>query len=265
MTGSTKEECPRSIWLSMQRTDSAGAQHFLKFKTRCKTWSCPYCGRIQKDLLSEKIRKFFAKKNIYHYTFTIRNTGQSPEASVKHGKHSFSRFRKLMNRRYGRFAYVYFVEFTQRGIVHYHLLSDGDFPKWKVKELWFKSTRNSYMVEKSKFAVKHGIVRQYVLKYVLKQIDQYGKSVVHGQKIYAYSSHFFNPPKLKLGWELIGLFEDGIEAMVTHYTAIREWRIQSSEIGRPPPMLVQKDGYSDCFFYFSDNTPKNTEGENGRF
>lgn len=248
MRNTKEDNCPRSFWLSLRRDDPDRSTHFLKFKTACKTWSCPVCSQRKKDLLAEKIRKYFKNKCIYHYTLTIKNTNQGTERSVLHGKKSFARFRKKINRRFGRFAYIYFVEFTKHGIVHYHLLSDCDFPKYVVKNLWFQSTRNSFQVEKSKFPEKHGIVRRYVVKYVLKQIEEFGKSTVHGQKVYTYSSHFFNPPRARLGWELIGLYDCGIQCMIEHYTAIREYRIEIAEVGRPPPECIQRDGYADCTF-----------------
>jgi hypothetical protein len=245
-----EKNCPRGRWISIKRKTTSGGLEFVKFYSRCKTWKCPHCAPIQKDLLSEKIRKFFAGKSIFHYSFTVRNTGQGSERTVKHIKQSFSRFRKKINRRYGRFPYVYFLEFTAKGAAHYHLLTTLEIPKWRAKDLWYQSTRNSYQVGKSKHAEKHGIVMRYVVKYVLKQVKHWNGSSIYGHRMYCYSSHFFNPPKPPTSWELVGMWKSSLLADIEHYSAVKDAQVQLSDLVRGSPRLSLLAGFEHCFLVF---------------
>lgn len=234
------QQCPRSFYLLLKKDTPAGT--IIKgFKTSCKTWSCPVCAPKKRNALYHKVKDYFKNRQLFMITLTVRVRGQSIDTQSKHLKLSFSKFRKRINRKYGKFPYIYFVEIGKGNNLHYHLLTDKYLtPAWLVKN-WRECTKDSWIIDIKGYGIKHSIIYKYVQKYVVKQAVAHGSSLIGGYRIYSYSSDFWNPIKIKAGWKLLKYFLSLRELIDAYWTAVDTVREE---------------------FFFEDAQPPNTYFQN---
>jgi len=233
--------CPRQSYVSIWKY--TGTDAVLKtVPIQCKTWSCPVCSESKVIQLRNKLEKFFKDKPLSLITLTVKYYGQGPFTASTHIKKSFSRLRKMINRRYDNFPYVYFVEtHKHHQTIHYHLLTTLSIRKYKLKNLWKKASRNSYQADISSHGVKHGILKRYAIKYVQKQAFSGGGIMLYGQKIYSYSSHFFNPPRGDSDWTFLYMETVSHEAMCKCISISNLLEIDLSQTERSPPVKIKLD------------------------
>jgi len=256
-----KEYCPQSMYMILSRETPAGIV-IKGFRSQCNTWKCPVCSKRNVLRLKNRMTHFFHEKTIYHYTLTIKMYGQHINTASHHIKKSFDRFRKRVCRRYGYFAYVYFVEFGKNNNLHYHLLSTLLIENSFLNKHWFQSTRNSTHSYKSPRPIKHSTLENYITKYVSKEAIKNGGSTIGGYRLYGYSNHFYNPFVKYVKWSLHDRYAqennygDGLynflEGFLCEFSLIR---------GRPPNVHCQnfeaqegdritKGLFSDCLISF---------------
>lgn len=242
-----KFQCSNKKLAILQRETPAGIEVKAVYTT-CKTWKCPECSQRKVLELRNRIYRFFYKKTIYHYTFTIKQYGQSESSARHHLKKSFDRFRKRIARLYNHFDYIYFFEIGKAGNFHYHLLSSTAI-KWRdLRWHWRGSTRNSMICYRTTFASGKGVIRKYVAKYVQKQALAHGGASFCGHRFYSHSRHFYRLAKIVSGWKLVEWVDSVPEAVRYMGDLIADLIVEFSDSVRGSPHLF---AMNDDFFCHS--------------
>ena len=114
------------------------------FQPKCKSYSCPKHGFIQRQRLQKAIQKWLDQFDIIRFwTFTIRKTQEysNEEFNLQFKKvwHRFItelRRNKILTKREQKLQYVKVYELHRSGVLHIHLFST-EFIHWtKLQSLW---------------------------------------------------------------------------------------------------------------------------------
>lgn len=150
-------------------------------KLRCKSYSCPSCGRIKSQRLFSALNKYLKSfKNIRLFTFTFRTSNLSPiELNSQASKvwHVFMRSLRrctALHDNQKKVQYVKFVELTKRGFIHFHVIMSEYMPLPILLPMWYKAINLVFdLVGKNgSINVRHAYnsksVARYICKYVVK-------------------------------------------------------------------------------------------------
>jgi len=165
-------------------------------RLRCKSWTCPYCNKKNRDEWSSHLKKRLPRVAVkwWFVTLTAHEKLRDAGQSLANIRDNIDRLFKRLRRIYERVSYVRVYEVHKTGAFHAHLLvagmsarvlvqraSNGQTfyrPKpagtegrsWSIQTWWKKTARNmgmGYMVDVSPLDTHTTAVR-YVLKYMTK-------------------------------------------------------------------------------------------------
>ena len=139
-------------------------------RVNCGSWSCSYCGPRKAKRAKRAIRDVAEKLGLrYFLTLTIdpSKLGEGEDAT-KHLQMTFDKFRTYLRRKFGEApVYIRVVEFTQKGMPHYHILTDR-----YIEQQWISRTWNQLGGARVVWIVRAriGKVAHYLAKYLTKEL-----------------------------------------------------------------------------------------------
>jgi len=122
--------------------------------TSCKSWKCPYCSRVKKKRLLDRVRVGFKGFRTYTATLTEVKRPDNESRARAITKH-WNRLRSSLRKRgYNVERFFWSKEFKPlRGssdptlYPHLHVLLTADIPKALIEELWYKATdKTAYQI-----------------------------------------------------------------------------------------------------------------------
>jgi hypothetical protein len=108
-------------------------------RVNCNSWTCPYCGPRKAKRAKRAIRDLAAQLGLcYFLTLTIDPSQlREGEDATKHLQETFDKFRTYLRRKFGEApAYIRVVEFTEKGLPHYHILTDRYIEQQWISQTW---------------------------------------------------------------------------------------------------------------------------------
>lgn len=160
--GKSKIACPRQSTLGFWNTED-GLYHLIR--VCCKTWSCPYCGRIKRAQLESDIAS--ARPNRFLTLTTCGASNETPRQIFDWTRRQISELAKEYRRCDIEFEYLRALEATKLGFPHYHLLVRSPYLDQKeLSHRWCHLTR-AYIVD-IRALTKDERAAKYVMKYLTK-------------------------------------------------------------------------------------------------
>ena len=172
----------------------------------CKRFKCPYCGKIRRKQVMDKVKRGFGSDRVRFLTLTI-----PPQIDNYKGRRlmkAWNRFRTRIKQLFSGFKYFWVKEFTKKGIRHLHIMINVYIPIAVIKRVWKKATTYTVKVqngreERETFASithisgskKRKIMNAagYMTKYMTKQMQ--GRNFDERERRYGFSrdNSFIDP------------------------------------------------------------------------
>ena len=136
------------------------------FPFRCKRWTCPRCGKVNRSLLLKAIQREAMKYGLQRFlTLTLPATiGIDPQAKVYLLK-VWAKWRVYLGRRYGCRVVYLWVKERKNGRLHLHCLVDRYIPQAWISASW--SALGGGRVVDIRWVDLHR-VKHYLTKYLTK-------------------------------------------------------------------------------------------------
>ncbi|MGA2754980.1 MAG: hypothetical protein ABSE53_14565 [Terracidiphilus sp.] len=139
-------------------------------RINCGSWSCSYCGPRKAKTARRAIRARAEELALqYFLTLTLDPSklkdGENP---VRHLRLTFDKLREYLRRHYEETpAFIFVLEFTQRGIPHAHVLIDRYIEQKWISKTWDR-LGGGRIVFINQVTVRH--VARYLSKYLTKEL-----------------------------------------------------------------------------------------------
>lgn len=236
------DRCPNSRRYARFIVEDAQGKTSQKFVyLRCKQWSCPYCARVNAQVLYVKVKRGIAGcvadelrdgfRDEYYVKFlTLTLPGREwRDAHSKLDaaaiiKHSFKKLMYQLRRKLGHIEYFWVMEFQRDGFAHLHVVLIGSAiapksVKADIEKIWREQQGLGFI----KFnAVEGGLnrVSSYLSKYITKELQTGNK----GAHVYGASYGFHKA--VRVGRPEITMVEIGRWTMEDgQYIFTPLWRI----------------------------------------
>lgn len=144
---------------------------------------------IYKALMIKRNAKYECKTFILTYR---KNTN----IDVQSAKKQLHRFFEYIKKMYGYLRYVYTMELTKAGTIHFHVIADMKFIKVQIlNDLWCKirGDFSANAVRHVRKIKKYTAAMLYISKYITKAREYYEK--LKGYRLFGYSNHIGNLKK----------------------------------------------------------------------
>lgn len=139
---------------------------FHLYRTVCKRWTCPYCGRVKRAKLQADIQA--ARPNRFLTLTTANHADATPRQIFDWTRRQVSELGKAIRREGSSFEYLRCLEATKTGYPHYHLLvRSGWLDQHELSAKWCRLTR-AFIVDIRALSKDEKAAR-YVMKYLTKQ------------------------------------------------------------------------------------------------
>jgi hypothetical protein len=155
-------------------------KHLKITPARCKSYSCPICGKKKVYDLMDRLRR----KNLKGYRFftlTMKNNYNldDTENNLNRVSKCFNKLDKRLRKQkqFKGLEYLRVIEIGSRGMVHIHGIWNKYIPVKTLSEYWGKITGDSYRVDLRRVKCKEDCYA-YILKYMTKNVvnhDQFIK------------------------------------------------------------------------------------------
>jgi len=155
--------------------------------TRCKMWTCPYCGPKLRDAWAERIA-VARPKRFLTLTCDPSRFG-NPPAAYDAMKAALPKLVALLRKSIGPFEYCAVWELHQSGWPHLHLAQRGVYIPQKFLRLAWTNLGIGSVVDIRAIHTIRGAAR-YVSKYITKTITE-GKAALGITRVIQASKHFF--------------------------------------------------------------------------
>lgn len=136
------KNCPNAGMYARFIDHDADREKEILVHLRCKSWSCPYCSKINSMVLRRKTEIATEtyidqiKQDGYQYeyyvkflTLTVPGSSYrqkvSPENAETHLKKNWNKLRTAIAKKYGKFEYIWVVEKQRDGYPHLHVILLG--------------------------------------------------------------------------------------------------------------------------------------------
>jgi hypothetical protein len=152
-------------------------KHIKIIPARCKSYSCPICGRKKVHDLMNKLR-MKDLKGFRFFTLTMKNSFNLDDI-----ENNLNRITKCFNKlnvklrkqkEFKNLQYLRVIEISSNGMVHIHGIWNKYIPIKTLSEYWKKITGDSYRVDLRRVKRKEDCFN-YILKYITKNVVQNNK------------------------------------------------------------------------------------------
>jgi hypothetical protein len=175
-----------------------------KIDIPCKSWRCPACSKVKKNIVLDRCRDGFAGERVRFLTLTL-----SPDADNKRITQYWNRFKaSLYKKGYRRFKYFWVKEFTKQGVCHLHVAISAYIPKSLIDRYWNLATEKTSFIT---YISYKGFLKNpagYMTKYMTKQLYE-GDLYERGERRFGFSRHqsflavkksyMAQPPRIQFG------------------------------------------------------------------
>ena len=221
-------------------------KHYKITPKKCKSYSCPICGKKKVLDLVDRFKKVdFSKYRFFTLTLKNKKNYDDTERNLKRVADSFNKLNNNLRKKpqYKGLEYFRVTEIGTDGMVHIHGVWNKYVPVAQLSEMWEKITKDSYIVNVKRIQSKKD-VSNYLFKYLTKDI---AKSDMHidpvffnlniknsaalfyetGKRRYNSSRKFFPPETEKSSDWLPYYFEDSDVKTVENFilASIRQFNL----------------------------------------
>jgi len=146
--------------------------HYKITPRKCKSYSCPICGKKKVHDLVEKLKLVDFKKYRF-FTLTLKNK-KNYDDTEKNLKRVGECFNKLNNnlrkkKEFKGLEYFRVTEVGMDGMVHIHGVWNKYIPVKILSEMWEQITKDSYIVNVKRVQSKQDVTN-YLFKYLTKDV-----------------------------------------------------------------------------------------------
>ena len=143
---------------------------------RCKSYSCPVCGKKKVYDLIDRL-KGLQLKGYRFFTLTMKSHGNldDTETNLKRIIDCFNKLNKQLrkDKKFANLQYFRVVEIGKKsGMVHIHGIWNKYIPIARLSKLWLSITKDSYRVDLQRINNKKDVIN-YLYKYLTKDIANY--------------------------------------------------------------------------------------------
>lgn len=139
---------------------------------KCKSYSCPTCGRKKVYDLMDRLRAVDLKGYRF-FTLTLRNEYSETNTikNLKRIAECFNKLNKMLrkDKRFKTLEYFRVLEVGNDGMVHVHGIWNKYIPTRELGMMWYKITKDSFIVRPERIKSQSDAVR-YLYKYLSKNI-----------------------------------------------------------------------------------------------
>jgi hypothetical protein len=159
---------------------------------RCRTWKCPTCGPILRNIWTNRIAD--AKPQRFITLTCDPSRWPRPDLAYEAMKEALPKLVSKLRKLVGTFEYCAIWELHESGYPHLHIAQRGKYmPKKLISDLW-NELAIGYIVDIAAITDRRGAAA-YVAKYITKTVEK-AKSTLALTKVIQYSKHFFPPAML---------------------------------------------------------------------
>lgn len=137
---------------------------------KCKSYSCPICGKKKVLDLVEKLKSVDLRKYRF-FTLTLKNkkTITDTEQNLDRVAKCFNKLNNNLRKKpqYKGLEYFRVTEIGKDGMVHVHGIINKYIPSSELSKMWFQVTNDSYITKIERIKNKKDAV-QYLYKYLTK-------------------------------------------------------------------------------------------------
>lgn len=137
---------------------------------RCKSYSCPICGKHKVLTLLERLQQIDLSKYRF-FTLTLRSEGilTDTEKNIKRISNCFNNLNKKLRKKpeYKKLEYFRVIEVGKGGMVHIHGIWNKYIPVKLLSKLWLTVTKDSYRVDVRRIKSTNDVFN-YIYKYLTK-------------------------------------------------------------------------------------------------
>lgn len=148
--------------------------HIKITPAKCKSYSCPICGKKKVMDLVKRLNTVNLNKYRF-FTLTLKNKMNldNTEENLKKISSYFNKLNLTLRKKpeYKGLEFFRVVEIGKDGMVHIHGIWNKYIPSAYLSELWFKITKNSFIVSVEKIKNKKDAI-QYLYKYLTKDVSK---------------------------------------------------------------------------------------------
>lgn len=149
-----------------------GGIHYKITPQKCKSYSCPICGKKKVLDLVDKLKTVDFRKYRF-FTLTLKNK-KNYDDTEKNLKRVGECFNKLNNKlrkkpQYKGLEYFRVTEIGMDGMVHIHGVWNKYVPVKELSEMWETITKDSYVVNVKRIQSKNDVTN-YLFKYLTKDV-----------------------------------------------------------------------------------------------
>ena len=140
---------------------------------RCKSYSCPICGRKKVYDLIERLNHVDLKGYRF-FTLTLKNeySQENTEKNLCRISECFTKLLKKLRKKpeFKKMEYFKVLEVGKDGMVHIHGIWNKYIEKEMLSKFWYEITGDSFLVKPERIKSKNDAVR-YLFKYLTKNIQ----------------------------------------------------------------------------------------------
>jgi hypothetical protein len=149
-----------------------GGVHYKITPQKCKSYSCPICGKKKVLDLVDKLKQVdFSKYRFFTLTLKNKKNYDDTEKNLLRVSKCFNQLNNNLRKKpeYKKLEYFRVTEIGNDGMVHIHGVWNKYVPVKLLSEMWEKITKDSYIVNVKRIQSKKDVTN-YLFKYLTKDV-----------------------------------------------------------------------------------------------
>lgn len=149
--------------------------HYKITPAKCKSYSCPVCGRKKVLDLLDRLKKVdFSKYRFFTLTLVNKYSAEDTINNLKRVSECFNKLNKTLRKNpiYKGLEYFRITEIGKNGMVHIHGIWNKYIPQKELSKIWFAITKDSYRAKVERIKSPHDAI-EYLYKYLTKDVANY--------------------------------------------------------------------------------------------
>ena len=146
--------------------------HYKITPRKCKSYSCPVCGRKKVLDLVDRLKSVNLAKYRF-FTLTLKNnkTFNDTEKNLKRMSDCFNKLNLKLRKKpqYKGLEYFRVIEIGANGMVHIHGIWNKYIPSTELSKMWLTITKDSFITKVERIKNKKDAIK-YLYKYLTKDV-----------------------------------------------------------------------------------------------